>query len=110
MFMPKRTRRTTKVKKNARKHTSQRKAAKRTSSSKLTTQSSAISKNKKAQWMAYKELQNKADKAWLKLRSDVHHKADPEVLLEDRNTLALILGECNYMTRELSLESQFKKR
>lgn len=60
----------------------------------------AAAKNQKAQWDVYRELQKKADEAWAKLRADVHKKADPAVLLQDRNHLMLLLGECNYMAGE----------
>ena len=112
--MPKRRRRKTKVKKRTRKMVKRRKAVKRRkrkSTGKLATRSETMQRNKKAHWMAYRELQIKADKAWAKLRADVKRKAKPEVLLKDRNALALLLGECNYMTREcMSFESHSKKR
>ena len=60
----------------------------------------ALAKNRKAHWDVYRELQRKADKAWAKLRSDVKRKADPEVLVADRNNLLLLLGECNYLVGE----------
>ena len=60
----------------------------------------AASANQKAYWAAYKDLQKRVDKAWLKLKSDVKKKAAPQVLIRDKNHLLLLLGECNYMTRE----------
>ncbi len=58
------------------------------------------SHNRKAQWNCYRSLQKRANEAWAKLRSDVKKKAPPHVLLEDRNHLLLLLGECDYMARE----------
>jgi hypothetical protein len=60
----------------------------------------AVAKNKKAQWTVFRELQKKASKAWSKLRSDANRKAPPEILLQDRNNLLLLLGECNYLAGE----------
>ena len=56
--------------------------------------------NRKAQWDVYRDLQKRADKAWAKLCKDVKKKAEPNVILEDRNNLLLLLGECNYMAGE----------
>ena len=60
----------------------------------------AVATNRKAHWTAYRELQARVDKAWKKLRSDVHKKAGPQILIRDKNHLLLLLGECNYMARE----------
>ena len=69
-----------------------------------------MSYNMKAQWTAYRQLRAAADNAWEKLRSDVHHKASLNQLIRDRNDLALILGECDYMAREcISLNTHTKK-
>ena len=59
-----------------------------------------VAKNRKAHWSVYQDLQKKADRAWDKLRSDVARKASPRVLLEDRDNLLLLLGECNYLAGE----------
>jgi hypothetical protein len=60
----------------------------------------SLAKNRKAHWDVYRELHKKAGKAWAKLRSDVNRKADPEVIVADRNNLLLLLGECNYLAGE----------
>jgi len=60
----------------------------------------AVANNRKAHWNVYRDLQKKADKAWAKLRSDVKRKAAPHVIMEDRNNLVLLLGECNYLAGE----------
>ncbi|MBI3900728.1 MAG: hypothetical protein HY324_01095 [Chlamydiia bacterium] len=66
--------------------------------------------NAKAQWHAYKELQAATEKAWEKLRMDIQKKAPLAILVKDSNALNLLLGECNYMTREyMSMEEQAKK-
>lgn len=109
--MPKRTRRKTKVKKRTRKMVKRRKATRRKPANKLAMRREEIKRNKKAQWMAYRELQQKVDQAWENLRANVKRKAAPETIIKYRNALALLLGECNYMTREcMSLEAHSKKR
>lgn len=60
----------------------------------------AVAQNLGAYWNVYRELQKKIDQAWVKLRSDVKRKAASHVILEDRNNLMLLLGECNYMAAE----------
>lgn len=60
----------------------------------------AVAQNLGAYWNVYRELQKKIDQAWVKLRSDVKKKASSHVILEDRNNLMLLLGECNYMAEE----------
>jgi hypothetical protein len=66
--------------------------------------------NQKAQWMAYRELQQQVDKAWNRLKADVKKKASPQILVRDKNALLLLLGECNYMARECMRLSDKKKR
>lgn len=56
--------------------------------------------NKKAHWQAYRNLQKKVDTAWEQLQRDIEKKASHKRLLEDKNHLMLLLGECDYMTRE----------
>ena len=71
----------------------------------------AVACNQQAQWETYWELQKQADKAWAKLCADVKRKAPLEVIMKDRNHLALLLGECNYMTHEcMNFEASSKKR
>jgi hypothetical protein len=91
--MAKRVKRKTK-RKAARRKTAVRK--KRSKGASLKAQQ----KNKKAHWTAYKELQQRVDKAWKKLRSDVNKRVSPKILIRDKNHLLLLLGECNYMARE----------
>jgi len=100
------------VKRTVRRKTTRKKAARKwrasswkkpswkASSKKMGTHAAAIAKNKKAHWAVYQELQKKADKAWAKLRHDVKRKAPNHVLLEDRNELLLLLGECHYLAAE----------
>ena len=52
------------------------------------------------QWRAYKSIEKQIKTAWNKLQYDVDRGAALSVLLEDRNRLMLLLGECNYMARE----------
>lgn len=59
-----------------------------------------VAKNRGAHWSVYQDLQKKADRAWARLRADVRRKAPPQIILEDRDNLLLLLGECNYMARE----------
>jgi hypothetical protein len=66
----------------------------------LKTVDTVVVNNRKAHWSVYQDLQKKADRAWEKLRADVHRHAPPHILLEDRDNLLLLLGECNYMAGE----------
>lgn len=56
--------------------------------------------NRKALWKSYEQLEMQTQKAWKKLRRDIERKAPMEVLINDRNQLTLLLGECEYMIRE----------
>lgn len=79
-----------------RRKTARRKVARKMSDSRQQT----VEKNRKAHWAVYRELQKKASKALAKLRSDANRRVSPEVLLQDRNNLLLLLGECNYLASE----------
>lgn len=98
--MVKRLSRKTKTRKAARRPTKRKTIRRKVARKVIDSPIQAIVKNKKAHWKVYRDLQKKADKAWAKLRSDVKEKADPHVLLQDRNNLLLLLGECNYMAGE----------
>ncbi|HEX2583218.1 MAG TPA: hypothetical protein VHL30_03790 [Chlamydiales bacterium] len=69
----------------------------------------AMTANQKAQWSAYKELQQQVDKAWARLKEDVKKKAKSQTIVRDKNELLLLLGECNYMAREYMRLSAKKK-
>ncbi len=90
-------------------------AAKITSKSKamskmITSDKEALLANRKAQWDIYKKLQKQVNGAWKKLKTDIQNNEDPQILLQDRTQLLLLLGECNYMTLECSrLASKAKK-
>ncbi|PIS03323.1 MAG: hypothetical protein COT85_00560 [Chlamydiae bacterium CG10_big_fil_rev_8_21_14_0_10_42_34] len=67
--------------------------------------------NHEAHWKAYKELQTKAEKAWIQLRNNVKKNAPAKVLVKDQSNLLLLLGECNYMQRECTrMAATSKKR
>jgi hypothetical protein len=66
--------------------------------------------NQKVLWASYRKLQDRVDKAWHKLESDVKRRAHSEVIYQDRNDLLLLLGECDYMARECIRQSGRKKR
>jgi len=59
-----------------------------------------IARSEKANWTVYKHLHKQAIDAWEKLKHDVTQKAAPEVLIQDRDNLLLLLGECNYIAGE----------
>ncbi len=61
---------------------------------------SANAKNRKALWGTYREMEKKIHKAYAKIRTDLKRKASPQIILQDRNQLLLLLGECNYMAKE----------
>ena len=113
---PKKTIRKPSRRKVVRKKTARRKTAKRKSTRKtvrtatreaIDTPFEIAEKNRAALWAVYRDLQRKADMAWTKLRTDVQRKASPEVLLEDRNNLLLLLGECNYLAGECMRMGKF---
>lgn len=62
------------------------------------------------QWKIYQDLQKKVDHALEMLKHDMNSGASNEVILEHKNRLLLLLGECNYMTREyMKLHFENKK-
>jgi hypothetical protein len=74
-----------------------RKATKKKTTKEMVKSTAA---NNKALWDAYKALQKRVDTAWNQLRLNVKKKAPASTIAKDRNTLMLLLGECNYMARE----------
>jgi len=91
---PKKARRKIAKRKVARKKISRKKRAA------LALERAAIKFNRNSHWAVFRDLQNKADQAWEKLRANVQRRAPPEILTRDRNHLLLLLGECNYMAKE----------
>lgn len=92
-----------------------KKASRRSKATKKKTpvkaQKKSIAINQKAHWEAYQNLQKRVDKAWAKLQADVKRKAPPSVLIQNKNQLLLLLGECNYMAREcMRFSSKVKRR
>ena len=65
--------------------------------------------NSRVHWDAYKKLQKRVDEAWVKLRKNVKKKASPQILVQDKNHLLLLLGECNYMARECTRWARKRK-
>jgi hypothetical protein len=65
-----------------------------------TSPQAEFTRNREAQWSVYKNLQQKMDQAWAKLRFDLEKKAPISILIEDRNHLLLLLGECSYLAGE----------
>jgi len=61
------------------------------------------------QWKIYQDLQKKIDHALEMLKQDMNSGASNEVILEHKNRLLLLLGECNYMTREY-MKLQFENQ
>ena len=100
-------RRKTVKKKAARRKTARRTTARKTQTEAVDTPLEIAKKNRAALWAVYRDLQKKADIAWSKLRTDVQRKASSEVLLEDRNNLMLLLGECNYLAGECMRMGKF---
>lgn len=56
--------------------------------------------NLEQHWEVYLNLQKQAYTAWAQLEGDVKRRAHPTILLQDRNRLLLLLGECNYLAEE----------
>ena len=59
----------------------------------------SLAVNRQALWNTYRDLQSRVDRALDKLRMHFNTRAMPHVLLEDKNELLFLLGECNYMAR-----------
>ncbi len=71
---------------------------------------SSDSINPQKQWDAYKTIERQINAAWVKLQNDIQKKASRETLLDDRNHLMLLLGECNYMAREWTQWIDYKPK
>lgn len=82
-----------------RKKTTKKAAPKRRKAVSL-SDTKAVAANKKAHWAAYRKLQKQVNDAWAVLRKNIEKKAAPHILVRDKNRLLLLLGECNYMTRQ----------
>lgn len=103
--MASREKKTPTTKKTAKKKTAVKKTVQKRASSPKSLQA-----NKAAHWKAYRELQKQIDTTWKNLQADVRRKASPDVLIQNKNHLLLLLGECNYMTREcMKLSDKAKK-
>ncbi len=97
-------------KKTARKTTARKKTATKKTARKRAPTDKSLQANKRAHWKAYRELQKQIDTAWKNLQADVKRKSSPDVLIQNKNHLLLLLGECNYMTREcMKLSAKAKK-
>ena len=71
----------------------------------------SLDANKRALWNTYRELQGRVDRALDKLHMHCQQRAAPSVLLQDKQELLFLLGECNYMARMCaSAEAAQKKR
>jgi len=102
--MVKRKARKVKKRKVARKPTRRRVVRRKKARKSLGASSAkaAVRSNIKTHWSVYRNLQKRAEQAWMKLRRDVKRNAAPHILMEDRNQLMLLLGECHYMAKECS--------
>ncbi len=78
---------------------STRKSAKKRSAKSSTRKASSLS-NRKSHWAVYRDLQKRVDYAWNKLKTDVKRQAPPNIIMQDRQNLFLLLGEVNYMAGE----------
>lgn len=68
---------------------------------KTTTDLACKRANRDALWQSYKNLQKEADTAFEKFKNHVNDKANAEIILQDHYQLLLLLGECDYMAREV---------
>ena len=101
----------TKGRKTARKKAVKKRATpKKSAEGKKAKMSKTLQVNQEAHWEAYRKLQKQIDTAWKNLQSDVKRNASADVLIQNKNHLLLLLGECNYMTREcMKLSMNAKK-
>ncbi len=97
---PRKTTHKRKTKKTSRKKTVRRKSRKTARKSAKSAAAKDVLKNRQAHWQAFRNLEKRCDQAWAKLKADTKRKADAAILIRDRNHLALLLGECDYMARE----------
>lgn len=57
-------------------------------------------KNRQARWNAYYKLQAEIEHVWKELQNNIKRNADYKKILNNRNRLLLLLGECNFMAHE----------
>ncbi len=56
-------------------------------------------------------LEKKLDNAFVQLKKDIYKNKGLKTIQKDKNEIVLLLGECNYLTREcLHWSRQQKKR
>ena len=58
-------------------------------------------------WM---NMEKRLDKAFKKLKSDVSKSKNIKIIQKDKNDLLLLLGECNYLSRECAQLSGLEKK
>jgi len=88
-----------KHKSTAKTKTSRKTAVKRTKPRKTAEMRAAEETNRKALWETYRDLQNRVNQALDKLSYHFQTRAAPEILIQDKQELLFLLGECNYMAR-----------
>jgi hypothetical protein len=91
---------TAKAKKStAKRKTSRKTAVKRAKPRKTAEMKAAEDTNRQALWHTYRDLQNRVNQALDKLSYHFQTRAAPEILIQDKQELLFLLGECNYMAR-----------
>lgn len=100
------------LKKTAKKSVKKTPSKKAVAPKKAPVANKAVPSANQAHWETYKNLRKSVDEAWEKLQASVKKKAKPEVLLQEKNHLLLLLAECNYMARQCMrlAASQEKKK
>jgi len=69
----------------------------------------ALSPSASAYWASFRELQERANQAVARLQASIKRNAAPEILMQEQKNLMLILGECEYMTRECKKMASWNK-
>lgn len=58
----------------------------------------------------WQKLEKELKHAMIQLKSDLHKNKSVKTIQKDKNELVLLLGECNYLTRECLHWSRTQKR
>jgi len=56
------------------------------------------------------KMEKRLDKAFKKLKNDVAKSKNIKVIQKDKNDLLLLLGECNYLSRECSQLGKLERK
>ena len=58
----------------------------------------------------WNKMEKRLDKAFRKLKSDVSKSKNIKIIQKDKNELLLLLGECNYLSRECAQLGKLERK